>query len=217
MNSALGPGAIIGHLAYVFLVASMVMSRMAWLRVLALASFVTGVYYSAAILGDPVGTFWKCLLAAVNLAQLARLSMAERHARFEPHEAALVERCFAGSPRRAQRAILNLGRWESLPAGTKLATDGQPVRYLTWLAEGEAEVLRGDALLARRGPGTLIGEISVASGAPAHGSVRLLGPARVWQVEAETVRRVLATRPDLAAALQSAFFAALRDKLIGPA
>ncbi len=217
LEQAFGPGALVGHLAYGLLIVSMVMTRMVWLRLLALASFATGVFYSAVILGDPVSSFWETLLVSVNLVQMARLRLAEGRARFAPQEAALVARCFAGSPRRVQRAILDLGRWEDLPAGTDLTTDGAPVAWLTWLAEGEAEVLRGDSRLARRGPGVLIGEISVASGAPAHGSVRLTGPARVWRVEAETVRRTLATRPDLAAALQSAFFAALRDKLIGPA
>jgi CRP-like cAMP-binding protein len=211
---AFGPGALVGHLAYVLLIASMVMSRMLWLRVLALAAFATGIFYSAAILGDLVSTFWESLLAFVSLAQLVRLWLADRRTRFAPHEAALVARCFPGSPRRVQRALLDLGRWEDLPDGARLTTDGVPVPDLCWLAEGEAEVLRAEVPIARLGAGALIGEMSVASGGPAHGSVRLIGPARLWRIEAGVVRRTLATRPDLAAALQSAFFASLRDKLI---
>lgn len=172
-----------------------------------------GGFYSAAILGDPVSTFWESLLALVNLAQLLRLRLADRRARFAPHEAALVERCLAGSPRRVQREILDLGRWETLPDGACLTTDGAPVSDLVWLAEGKAEVWRGEACLARLGPGVLIGEMSVASGGLAHGSVRLAGSARVWRIEAAEVRRVLATRPDLATALRAAFFDSLRDKL----
>ena len=208
------PGGLIGHLAYVFLVASMVMSRMMWLRILALASFVAGVVYSAFILQDPVGTFWKCLLAAVNLVQLVRLRIAERRARLLPQEEALAARWFPGIARRVQRQVLDLGRWETLAAGTELARDGVAVPALVYLAEGSVTVSRGGTVLARRGAGALIGELSIASGGPAHGTAVLDTPARVWRVDADAVRRALETQPDQAAAFKGAFFAAVRAKLI---
>ena len=70
-DAALSPDGLIGHMAYIFLVASMLMRRMLWLRVFALAAFLTGISYSIFVLKDPVGTFWESLLAAINLGQLA--------------------------------------------------------------------------------------------------------------------------------------------------
>jgi CRP-like cAMP-binding protein len=213
LESALSAEGMLGHLAYVFLVASMVMRRMLWLRLLALAAFVTGISYSALVLHDPVGTFWESLLAAINLVQLALIAAENRRARFLPQERALVEGLFPGFSRRVQRQVLNLGRWQTLAAGEVLATEGQPVAALSYLAEGRARVLVGGAVVAERGPGALIGELTVASGAPAHGTVTLSTAALVWQAGAEDIRRVLATRPEQAAAFQSAFFRAVSAKL----
>lgn len=213
LESALSAEGLPGHLAYVFLVASMVMRRMLWLRLLALAAFVTGISYSALVLRDPVGTFWESLLAAINIVQLTLIAAENRRARFLPQERALVEHLFPGFSRRVQRQVLNLGRWQTLGPSEVLATEGQPVAALSYLAEGRAQVRVGGAVVAERGPGSLIGELTVASGAPAHGTVTLSSPALVWQAGADDIRRVLATRPDQAAAFQSAFFRAVSAKL----
>lgn len=214
IEAALSLEGMVGHLAYVFLVTSMLMRRMFWLRVFALASFVLGVIYSLFILGDPVGSFWKCLLAAVNLGQLALIAAENRRARFTPEEAALAEACFPGVARSVQRQILNLGVWADLSPQSVLAVEDKPLADLTYVASGDVRVTYAGAEVAKRGPGALIGELTVATAAPASSTVTTLGPARVWQVRAETVRQALATRPAQATAFQAAFFRAASAKLM---
>jgi hypothetical protein len=214
IEAAFSAEGMVGHLAYVFLVASMVMRHMLWLRIFALASFALGVVYSLFILNDPVGSFWKCLLAAINLIQLALIHLENRRARFSAEDAAFAEACFSGVTKAVQRQILNLGTWENLAAGTVLAEEGKPLHFLTYVAGSAVLVTLQGRQIAHRGPGALIGELTVATAAPATSTVTTQAEARVWRVEAEAVRRAIQTRPQQAAAFQSAFFRAASAKLM---
>ncbi len=214
IEAAFSAEGMVGHLAYVFLVASMVMRRMFWLRVFALASFALGVVYSVFILNDPVGSFWKCLLAAINLIQLLLIHAENRRARFTAEEAILAEACFPGVTKAVQRQILSLGTWENLAADSVLAEEGKPVSHLTYVAESEVSVTLHGHHIARRGPHALIGELTVATAAPASSTVVTLSPARVWRIPAGIVRQAMENRPQQAAAFQSAFFRAASAKLM---
>jgi CRP-like cAMP-binding protein len=212
-DAALSPNGLIGHMAYIFLVTSMLMRRMLWLRVFALAAFLTGISYSVFVLKDPVGTFWESLLAVISLGQLTLMQAENRRVRFLPHESSFVMANFPGFSRRVQRQILNLGSWERLPAGTVLAREQELVADLFHLAEGEVSVMLNGARLATRGPGALVGELTVATGAPANATVVTEGATLVWRAPAEVVRRTLQSRPEHAAALQAAFFRSVSAKL----
>lgn len=214
LDAALSGESVLGHLAYIFLVASMVMRRMLWLRIFAVASFATGMSYSIFILADPVGTFWKALLVAINLIQLTLVYIENRRARFAPQERQLIDACFPGVPPGLQRALLNLGRWETLPPGSVLAQEGVAVPALVWIAKGAAKVTLQDRTIARLKPGALVGEMTVSSAGPANGTVTLTEESLLWLAPAETVRKALQTRPQQATALQAAFFRAVSSKLV---
>lgn len=212
-DAAFSTEGLIGHLAYVFLVASMLMQRMLWLRVFAFAAFATGIVYSVFVLHDPVGTFWESLLALVSLIQLIRIRVENWRARFLPHETVFVTACFPGFSKAVQRQLLDLGEWQQVPSGATLAQEGVPIPDLAYLADGAATVSVAGRQLATRGPGALIGELTVATGEGATGTVVMDRPALVWRAPALAVRQAMATRPQLAAAFQAAFFRAVSAKL----
>jgi CRP-like cAMP-binding protein len=139
-----------------------------------------------------------------------------RRAEFLPHEADFVTTNLSGVSRRVQRQVLELGSWERLPAGAVLTREGEPVADLVYLAEGEAGVTLNGERLATRHAGSLIGELTVATGAPAKGTVVTESEAFVWCAPANAVRKAIATQPEQAAALQAAFFRAVSGKLTEP-
>ena len=214
ITSALSGDGALGHLSFVLLIVSMLMRSMVWLRVLVIASALVGLSYSYLILTDPVGVFWEGLLIAVNLGQLGLTWWQNRRTRFAPDERRFAETRLPGLSPRRLRELLDAGEWADSPAGTVLSREGHPVAALAWICRGSADVLVSGRLVARCGEGDLIGELTVGAGTPATGTVRAAGPLRIWRIEAERLRGLMARRDDTRQALEAAFFSAVRDKIV---
>ena len=63
-------------------------------------------------------------------------------------------------------------------------------------------------------PGTFVGEMTVMSGEPANGTVRLLSTSRYWLIEALRLRALTRKNPEIANALEGSFARNMRDKLV---
>ena len=85
---------------------------------------------------------------------------------------------------------------EIVPDGAILLAEGDRTGRIFALAEGELEVLRGDAQVAiLSDPGSIVGEMSVLLDAPHSATVRALGDAKVHRVDDGAA--FFAARPDL--------------------
>ena len=96
LDSAFSTGGIVGHLAYVLLIASMLMRQMVWLRLLVIASALVGILYSIVWLSDPVSSFWETLLVTVNVVQLGITWRQNSRARFSARELSFTSRRLRG-------------------------------------------------------------------------------------------------------------------------
>lgn len=214
LEAALSPSATMGHLGYVLLVASMLMRRMVLLRLLVIASALVGIAYSYLILSDPVGTFWEALLVTINVVQLFLTWWLDRVSQFDAREAALREAHLPGlSPGRC-RMLLSSGRWRTLEAGSVLTRQGEPVPALYYLSEGTATVQVGGRQVATTGPACFIGEMTIATREPAFATVVVDAKTEVWSIEADEFHRLAQRRPEIAHALESAFFRTVRGRLV---
>ncbi len=214
LSAALSVESVLGHASYFLLVVSMLMRRMILLRIFVIASSITGIIYYGMIMSDPVSIFWETLLISVNIIQLAITAWRNRVAQFTTEEQQLLESHFRALPPSRQRALLRFGTWTDVPAGTILSTEGAPVTALAYLAKGAASVTSGGTVVGHCGAGAFVGEITVARGGPASGTVTAETDLRVWRVDAEAVRRILGRHSDLAAALEAAFFVSISTKLV---
>ena len=77
---------LVGNLTYVLLVISMMMTRMLWLRVVAISAGATGVIYAVFWLSDPVITFWESVFTLVNVVQILLIMYRHYFARFSEEE-----------------------------------------------------------------------------------------------------------------------------------
>ena len=125
-----------GHTSYVLLILSSLMRRMFWLRAFFIASAFTGISYSLFWLEDPVGVFWEGLLLIVNIAQLVLLASKDARASFSAEETEFIERWLSGGTPSSRRALLDLGSWETLDAGTQITTRGERPHDLVFLSRG---------------------------------------------------------------------------------
>lgn len=113
------------------------------------------------------------------------------------------------------RLLIDQGEWIEPRAGEILTREGQPVDALYFLARGTGAVLVDNAIVGRVGPGDIIGEAVLAGpAATASATVRLAEDhCRLWFIPSQRLAAFLAAQPVIAAELDKATIAALRDKL----
>lgn len=212
-ESAFSAGGMLGHASYLLLVLSMAMRRMVLLRLLVVASAVVGITYAAAILNDPVSTFWESLLITTNLVQLGWTWLADRRTVFSNEERALADNLLPGLPPAASLRFIRQGAWTDLAPGTIVARQGEPVASLAWMAAGEVGVMIDRRHIGHCGKGEIIGEFSAMSGDPATATVVAVTPARVWMMDAERLRAIAGRGDPTALALEAGLSRDIRRKL----
>ena len=191
---------MVGHLAYLLLVLSMVMRQMYLLRILVILSASIAIAYALFWLKDPIGVFWESLLIVVNAVQLAITWHQNRSARFSEEEIVFMQGHLPNLSFSDRRKLLNRGIWISGEIGTELTTQGQPVDHLVYLASGQALVISGGH--------------PVAVCEPASATVKVNQPARYWAIEAEQLRNLVKKNTDIGVALEGSFARNMRDKLV---
>lgn len=169
-----------------------------------------GLALAAALLVTPalagafgaVGAVVAGLWAAIGLAGIARLRLGRSRMKIGADEEPIVEALVPGLPSDRARVLLSLGEWRELGPGQALTTEGQPVRWLAYVAEGNCVVERDGERVASLGPQSLIGEMTFLSGAPATATVRTVGTTRIFRFEVRQLRRALERHEDIRAALE---------------
>lgn len=209
--TAFGP--MVGHASYVLLVASMMMTRMIWLRVLAIASGIVAAIHSGFWLHDPVTTVWEVIFSLTNLGQLALITYRNSRARFTPEERAFYEIAVPGlDPSQAHR-LLKGGRWVDAAAGTVLTRQGERVPDLAFVVSGEIEVKIGDRTVGNCGTGDFIGEVSISTGLPAMATATAVTPIRYLAFRREYLTRLLDRSDEIGRAVELSFRHGLAAKL----
>jgi len=214
LQSALSSQGVLGHLAYVALVVSMLMRAMTWLRVLVIVSACLAVAYGALILSDPVTVFWESLLIVVNLVQLLISHWRSLRARFSEDEKTFVARHLPGLTRGEARDLIDRGQWRDLPDGSSLTVEGQPVSHLSYVSGGLCEVTLHGVRVSDCRPGDFVGEMTALTSAPATATVRARGVVTVWQIDAEDLRVLVQRRDPVAREIDAAFARNYREKIV---
>lgn len=213
-EALIGNGAMIGHASYVLLIASMLMTRMVWLRILAIGSGVLAAVYSAFWLDDPVSVFWEMLFVLTNVGQLTITSYLNRRTRFTTEERTFYEIAVPGLEPAHARQLLQAGRWVDAEPGAVLTRQGERVSDLVFITSGEARVEVDGQLVGSCATGDFVGEISVSTGIPATATVTAVAPIRYLAFERGVLMKLLGRSSEIAQAVELSYRHGLRDKLI---
>ncbi|HET9287063.1 MAG TPA: cyclic nucleotide-binding domain-containing protein [Gaiella sp.] len=83
------------------------------------------------------------------------------------------------------------------PEGKVLIREGEPGRDFFVLAEGTAEVRKGNRRVKTLGPGDFVGEIALLTDAPRTATVRTTSPVSVLRVTSKGFAELLETSPTI--------------------
>jgi hypothetical protein len=150
----------------------------------------------------------------ISIYGLCRLFLIHRNLRFSEDEKVFLEAKFPLLPPVEARKLLNLGRWRELQQGATLASKGEAVSGLAYLAAGSAEIRDSGRVLARCGPGEFVGEMTILSGESASADVILSSDARLFVFDGVELRDLASKNGDIARHLEQGFLASMKDKLL---
>jgi CRP-like cAMP-binding protein len=116
----------------------------------------------------------------------------------------------------AREAVLQLGRRRTYATGESVFYEGDPSVFAVVVLAGRLKVSSTsedghDTVLAFRGPGDLIGELSLFDGSPRPATVAAVEPAEVVLITADRFTELVRTRPEIAEVLLRTVVGKLRD------
>lgn len=206
------PENIVGHVAYVLLIVSMMMRSMNWLRFFAiLAGSISSFYYW--ILSDYVSMFWEALFSLVNIAQLIILQIENRRGRFSDEESHFIKTCLTGVERAQSRRLVKLGAWTEVQEDVTLIVQDTCPNHLKFLVSGEARVERNGRDIGMVRDGDFLGEMSYLTGKTATATVVTTAPTRYLAFDRKILRAHLEKNPEVRHALEASFNRNLVEKL----
>jgi CRP-like cAMP-binding protein len=116
---------------------------------------------------------------------------------------------FEGCTRGEAASIARIGHEQSFPAGRELTREGVVGDDFYVLLDGEVEVLRDGAPVARMAAGEFFGEIALLGHSTRTATVRTTGPVRAFVIPGRGFRALLGRQPDV----QLKVLDALADRL----
>lgn len=145
---------------------------------LVLFSLSVSFNLSAAI----IQIFW----IVISLIGLARMVISNYRVRFSEQEQILTENVLIDAPRAMLRRFLNAGNLFTAPVGYVLTTEGEPVKQLSYIISGNAEVSCGDKVIGSVS-NAFVGEMNVLREGPASATVVVDEEATVFSIPSETL------------------------------
>jgi hypothetical protein len=160
-----------------------------------------------------LGAILPFLILIVAGVQAASVLGANRAAKFDEDEKAMLAGPLAGLGRSQARRLIDQGMWIEGRPGDVLIREGEPAAQLYFLATGAADVHSRGHLVGRVVPGHLVGEATVLGESAAIATVTLTQHARFWCAQGQALNAFLAANPDARHALEHGFTISLREKL----
>jgi CRP-like cAMP-binding protein len=201
------------HLSYAILAAAFLMRSLYWLRVLAIAAFLTqAVYLALTTSGLYTDIQWAFVFVAINLAQLALLTR-QKSQSLPPAERAMLRRVLPSLSDSQLARFCGAAERREIAAGEPMTRQGAPVERLYFLLSGAADVAIDAVDVARVSAGSFIGEMSFLTGRPASADVKAAFDSVALVFEKNALDSALARDEDLRSAVQTLIGADLAEKV----
>lgn len=151
-----------------------------------------------------------CIISVIGI---ARVFYVQNFVRFSPAEARALAILAPSLSKSKARKLLKIATRMSIPEGTRLANEGEKVGNLTLILDGHCSVMKRNVEVAILRAGAIVGEMTYATGAPATATVVAREVCDAYVLSAERLRELLAADAHIAAELELASAAVMRQRL----
>lgn len=191
-----------GHVSYVLIAISYWMTNVFWLRVIAVVGLVFEILYfrmSGGAMHTGIG--WDIIFIIINLYQIIRLIADQHRLRYMKELHLLSQGAFASLTREQLAQLVKVGSWRTLEPGAQVTCEGEPVKELVLICDGQVVVEFQGRTITHLHGGSLVGELALVSGRPASATVTVQRTTRAFILEMENLRKLVRTDDLIAAAI----------------
>ncbi len=201
------------HVAALLQVVGLVLRRQLVLRIFLLAGSLVYVAYFYWHTAEPMlaAAFWSAALGAANLVGIVRLILERLHFRQSEDERHFLETLKVLTPGELRR-LMRLARWQVTEVTTTLTQQGQPVRSLYFVLDGQIDMVKDGKAFSSR-PGVFIGEVAFLLNTPASATVFLAPGTKYIEWPADALRKMLERTPSLESTMDQLFNRMLASKV----
>ena len=186
--------------ANVLYLASYSVRDILWLRVLTVTAALFLIpYYAFQPIPLTLAITWNVVFIAINVYWIARLIIGR--VQFSPDEARLHVLAFPSLTEREARNLFAVGEWTDLPPGQSVVKHDTKTDKLSVILRGSTDVVHHGYKIAELGEGQFVGDIARCS-EPADMDVLVREPVRLMCWQRAHLTAFMATRPDVALALE---------------
>jgi hypothetical protein len=180
MDNFIAPVDLIEHLSYVLIAVSYFLTRMFWLRVMAMLGLTLEiVYFSVTRQSLTLGLPWDVAFILINIYELALLWREKVQSRLPAEDAFMLRRSFEGLDDVQIAKLLRAADWRNCQPGDVITRQDAPVDALYFILSGSAKVEVDGQVLAHLENGAFIGEIAYLTGNLATANVTISEPSRL--------------------------------------
>lgn len=203
-----------GHISYILIAISYYLTNIYWLRVTAVAGLTLEIVYFQMSGGAMhTGIAWDVVFIAINAYQIYWLVGERRNFRRMEHAHLLRQGVFQGFSDAQLSRLVTAGSWRILEHGTQLTREGEPVKELVLICNGQAAVEAKGNLVAHLRGGAFVGEMAFVSGNPASATVTVEHTMRAFIFDIEKLRKLIDKDDLVAVAIHRVIGRDLAEKL----
>lgn len=183
----------LGHAAYALIFFSFLVSKMLWLRSIAISASILSIAYNYTIAQTPlwIPIQWNVLFITVNLYHITVILLSKRDIKLESEEEIIYQKVFSHISRSDFKKLVNLGFKRTWQAKEKTIIKGTDVDSLFLIIEGEVTVLSNGNRVARLGTCNFIGEMSFLTGAKAKADIVCNQKTKIYYWDKESLNEFL--------------------------
>jgi len=137
---------------------------------------------------DQATVIWMSVLLGVALLLMTADLLGHRRTLLSAEEQDMASHLLHGVSRSSVRHFIDQGFWLNGKAGDVLIQEGESVRHLYFLSQGEARVIMSGKQIGSCRPGVLLGDLTMFSAETASAGIVLADLARFWCAPAERLR-----------------------------
>jgi Cyclic nucleotide-binding domain len=191
-----------GHLSYIILSISYLLTNMLWLRITAIiAMLLEIVYFSFSGGSMAAGIAWDTVFVVINVVMLWLLLRKRFMLDQTNPDHQFLGRLLTGLDPVQIGQILRIGTWRSLAEGEEILHFGEQVTDVALVISGYAEAVTPKDQRRAIGPGTMIGEMSFVTGDTAIASVTAKASLKVLSLPQQHLKALMAKDPQIASVM----------------
>ena len=156
---------------------------------------------------------WHCIFIFINILRMAANYLQRLDISLSNQEESLYKNVFSTLSKTEFKKIARIAIWNDLASGTRVVTQGEPIKALRVVYRGKARVIANEQFVAHIHPGGFIGEVSFLSDGIASATVVAEGPMVIVSWPSEQFRKVLDRNPMINIKTQKIFGSDLVQKI----